>query len=107
MHTLFLALVTATLALAQGAQPPPSKPDGDRPPIRIPENLPPPAGEELRVKADDIDAFLKKENAILLDVREPWELEKLGTRPGYVNIPLAELEKRMTELPKDKTILTA
>ena len=42
-----------------------------------------------------------------LTLREPWELEKFGTREGYINIPLAELEDRLDELPKDKTILTA
>jgi hypothetical protein len=31
----------------------------------------------------------------------------MGTREGYINIPLRELEKRLGELPKDKAILTA
>ena len=75
--------------------------------IRRPENLPEPVGEDRRVEATDIDATLADSNVILLDVREPWELEKLGTREGYINIPLAELEERLDELPKDKTILTA
>ena len=75
--------------------------------IRRPENLPEPVGEDRRVAATDIDATLADSNVILLDVREPWELEKLGTREGYINIPLAELEERLDELPKDKTILTA
>ena len=75
--------------------------------IRRPENLPPPVGEEMRVQAADLDAVLGDENVVLLDVREPWELEEFGTREGYVNIPLGELEDRLDELPKDKTILTA
>ena len=75
--------------------------------IRRAENLPEPAGEDQRVAASEIDAVLADPDVILLDVREPWELEKLGTREGYVNIPLAELEDRLDELPKDKTILTA
>ena len=76
-------------------------------PIRIPENLPEPVGEEMRVGAPDLDAVLSDQNVVLLDVREPWELEKFGTRKGYINIPLIELEDRLDELPKDKTILTA
>ena len=40
-------------------------------------------------------------------VREPKEIEELGTRKGFVNIPIGELEARVNELPKDKTILTA
>jgi rhodanese-related sulfurtransferase len=42
-----------------------------------------------------------------LDVREPKELEELGTLPGYVNIPLGELEKRLSEVPKDTLVVTA
>ena len=75
--------------------------------IRRPANLPEPVGEDQRVEASDIDATLADPKVVLLDVREPWELEKFGTREGYINIPLAELEDRLDELPKDKTILTA
>ena len=42
-----------------------------------------------------------------LDVREPKEIEELGTLEGYYNIPIGDLEKRLGELPKDKLILTA
>ena len=75
--------------------------------IRMPENLPPPVGDEMRVEAPDLDAVLADQNVVLLDVREPWEVEKFGTRKGYINIPLGELEDRLDELPTDKTILTA
>ena len=66
-----------------------------------------PAGEAKRVQADDIDKLLAGGKVVLLDVREPWELEEFGTREGYINIPIAELEQRLNELPKDKTILAA
>jgi predicted sulfurtransferase len=66
-----------------------------------------PVGEEKRVQPDDIDKLLADGKALFLDIREPWELEDLGTHEGYVNIPLAELEQRLAELPKDKPILTA
>ena len=75
--------------------------------IRMPENLPAPVGEDMRVSARDLDTVLADENVVLLDVREPWELERFGTRRGYLNIPLAELEDRLDELPTGKTILTA
>ncbi len=32
---------------------------------------------------------------------------RVRTREGYINVPLGELEKRLNELPKNKTILTA
>jgi rhodanese-related sulfurtransferase len=49
----------------------------------------------------------KKENLFFLDVREPKELEDLGTISGYVNIPLGQLEARLPEIPKNKLIITA
>jgi rhodanese-related sulfurtransferase len=41
-----------------------------------------------------------------LDVREPEEIATLGSIKGYVNIPLSQLESRLTEIPKDKLIVT-
>ncbi len=63
--------------------------------------------EQKRIEAKDIDRVLAEANALLLDVREPTEIEELGTIEGYVNIPIDELEARLGELPKDRTILTA
>jgi beta-glucosidase len=97
---------TATLDVVSGtAQAAP--PQDPRRKIVIPPDLPPPAGEDMRVKPDDIDSLLADGKVVLLDVREPWELEESGTREGYINIPLRELENRLGELPKDKAILTA
>lgn len=64
-------------------------------------------GPARRVEADEIDTYLREKKVFFLDVREPKELEELGTIEGYTNIPLGELEKRLDELPKDKLILTA
>ncbi|MBI4893196.1 MAG: hypothetical protein HY821_21410 [Acidobacteria bacterium] len=41
-----------------------------------------------------------------LDVREPSEIEKLGSVKGYVNIPMSQLAGRLGEVPKDKLIVT-
>ena len=58
--------------------------------------------------AEDLAQLLKDEkNMFFLDVRDPKEIEELGSLKGYVNIPMGELEKRMGEVPKDKTIITA
>jgi rhodanese-related sulfurtransferase len=40
----------------------------------------------------------------LLDVREPWEYRE-GHVPGAQLIPLAELEQRVNEVPRDRQIL--
>lgn len=77
------------------------------PTIRRPENLPEPVNQDQRIEASEIDNTLADSNVVLLDVREAWELEKYGTRDGYIHIPLFELEGRLDELPRDKMILTA
>jgi hypothetical protein len=64
-------------------------------------------GPGRRVEADEIDGYILEKKVFFLDVREPKELEELGTLEGYYNIPLGELEKRLGELPKDQLILTA
>ena len=64
-------------------------------------------GPTRRVEADEIDKYILEKKVFFLDVREPKELEELGTLEGYYNIPLGELGKRLGELPKDKLILTA
>jgi hypothetical protein len=69
----------------------------------------PPAAQPTAPKmaSDDVMALLEKGEIFFLDVREPRELEELGTFEGYVNIPLGQIEKRLAEIPKDKAIITA
>lgn len=49
----------------------------------------------------------KRENLFFLDVREPSEIAQLGSIKGYVNIPLNQLEGRLSEIPRNKLIVTA
>lgn len=60
-----------------------------------------------KMASDDVMALLEKGQVFFLDVREPKELEELGTLEGYVNIPLGQIEKRLAEIPRDKAIITA
>jgi len=66
-----------------------------------------PVSEDMRIKAEDIDAVMQDKKIFFLDVREPKEIEELGSYQGYVNIPMSQLESRLGELPKDRPILTA
>ncbi|MGI8773980.1 MAG: ArsR/SmtB family transcription factor [Actinomycetota bacterium] len=50
------------------------------------------------------DRLQREDNLVVLDVRPPEEYEA-GHLPGAVSIPLAELQKRMKELPKGKQIV--
>jgi rhodanese-related sulfurtransferase len=67
----------------------------------------PPAPKAPKMASDDVLALVEKGEVFFLDVREPKELEELGTFEGYVNIPLGQIEKRLNEIPKDKAIITA
>jgi hypothetical protein len=60
-----------------------------------------------KMASDDVMTLLEKGEVFFLDVREPSELEELGTLEGYVNIPLGQIEKRLIEIPKDKAVITA
>ncbi len=50
---------------------------------------------ELKSKLESGEKFL------LIDVREDRELEANGAIPGAIHIPVAELDKRMKDIPKD------
>ena len=41
------------------------------------------------------------EKLLLIDVREDWELERDGAISDAIHIPVAELDVRMKDIPKD------
>ena len=58
------------------------------------------------VSADEFEKLVKDKKVFLLDVREPKELTEEGAIEGYHLIPISQLESRLNEVPKDKTIVT-
>ncbi|WP_104036518.1 FAD-dependent oxidoreductase [Vibrio jasicida] len=60
-------------------------------------------GDATAIHFDEIDNL--SENQVLLDVRNPGELESVGFIEGAINIPVDQLRQRMNELPKDKEIV--
>lgn len=46
----------------------------------------------------------QSKSKLLIDVREPAEY-KSGFIPGAVNIPLSQLEQRISDIPKDRDLL--
>ena len=58
--------------------------------------------EDLKKRVDQ-----KQPDLFFLDVREPQEIEELGSLKGYVNIPVGQVEARLSEIPKDRFIVTA
>jgi predicted sulfurtransferase len=103
-QTFAALLLVAAAGIAVGAQQPssPLTPEQQQQISKMPA-----MSEDKRVKTESIDSVMSKGEAILLDVREPKEIEELGGYDGAINIPITQLEKRLGELPKDKTILTA
>ncbi|MGF1696416.1 FAD-dependent oxidoreductase [Vibrio lamellibrachiae] len=60
-------------------------------------------GDATPIHFDEIDHL--NENQLLLDVRNPGELLKVGFIEGAINIPVDQLRERLDELPKDKEIV--
>ncbi|BCN26148.1 FAD-dependent oxidoreductase [Vibrio alfacsensis] len=60
-------------------------------------------GDATAIHFDEIDNL--SEDQVLLDVRNPGELESVGFIEGAINIPVDQLRQRMDELPKDKEIV--
>lgn len=56
------------------------------------------------ITLDDLLVKSKKEKVMLIDVR-PEDEYNAGHIPNAVSIPLAQLKKRLNELPKNKTII--
>ena len=54
-----------------------------------------------RADIDELKAALDAgATMLLIDVREDWEVAS-GSMPGSIHIPVAELERRMPDIPKD------
>jgi len=63
------------------------------------------ADEAPRIKPDEVRELLKKNKAVLVDVRGSAAY-KAGHIKGALNIPFAEIADRAGELPRDKMIVT-
>ena len=60
----------------------------------------------MKIKTPEMLALVEEEKALLVDIRFPEEYAAWHIA-GSINIPLNELPKRLSELPKDKLIITA
>ena len=59
-------------------------------------------GKTERIAISELKSKLESgEEFLLIDVREDRELEEDGAIPGAIHIPVAELDKRMKDIPKD------
>jgi rhodanese-related sulfurtransferase len=61
-----------------------------------------------RISADDLKKRIdEKKDLFFIDVRTPQEIQELGSLKGYVNIPVDQIESRLSEIPKNRYIVTA
>ncbi|KJY83960.1 CoA-disulfide reductase [Vibrio galatheae] len=60
-------------------------------------------GDAAAIHFEEMDSLT--DDQILLDVRNPGELESVGFIKDAINIPVDQLRHRMSELPKDKEII--
>ncbi|NAZ71877.1 FAD-dependent oxidoreductase [Vibrio toranzoniae] len=60
-------------------------------------------GDATPIHFDEMDSLTNEQ--VLLDVRNPGELENVGFIKDAINIPVDQLRHRMDELPKDKEIV--
>jgi hypothetical protein len=59
-------------------------------------------GDSERIAISELKQKLDSgEKLLLIDVREDWELEEDGAISGAIHIPMAELDMRMKDIPKD------
>ncbi len=66
-----------------------------------------PAGASKTISSEELAKLLETPGKVFfLDVREPEEIARLGSVKGYVNIPVSQIEGRLSEIPKDKLIVT-
>lgn len=94
----FLILATALAASTTFAADPPAAPAAA---AARPKAL---AKELSRA---EFEALLAKPNELLIiDVRRPDELTKIGGFPVYLSVQIKDLENNLAFIPKDRTIVT-
>ena len=71
-------------------------------PEKKPAAQPEQAKQPERIAVADLKKKLDSgEKMLLIDVREDWELKADGAIPGAIHIPVADLDARMKDIPKD------
>ena len=106
-YWFFAAAAAAPFACGGGGGGGQEEPASSSAPVEPAESATDTIDEAPQLQGEELAAALNDANVFLLDVRNPEELEELGTVEGYTNIPIDQLADRLDELPKDKPVLTA
>ena len=65
-----------------------------------------PSKAKVLNRAEFDELMSHPDRALLLDLRRPDEVSTNGGFPVYLSIQIGELEKHLSEIPKDRTIIT-
>lgn len=97
-------LLASNLTFAQQSATPTNSPAA---PTASAYVAPPWVYQTRQLKRNEIDALLfYPAQVVVIDVRRPDELIKNGSFPVFLSIQLADLEKSLDLIPKDRTIIT-
>lgn len=99
--TLFTVVLLIALLAAACGSPAPAPAAAAQAPAAAPAaalNLP------ATVDVRTVESIRTRDDVFILDVREPHEFAA-GHVPGATLIPLGQLSSRLSEIPKDKTVV--
>jgi rhodanese-related sulfurtransferase len=65
-----------------------------------------PSQAKVLTRAEFDDLLAKPDQLVIIDVRRPDEVKDNGGFPVYLSIQLADLEKSLAWIPKDRTVVT-
>ncbi|MBC3832729.1 rhodanese-like domain-containing protein [Undibacterium amnicola] len=102
--TPFVVLLASQSSLAQQSGTTPASPKLASASTYV---APPWVYQTRQLQRNEIDALLfYPAQVVVIDVRRPDELIKNGSFPVFLSIQLADLEKSLDLIPKDRTIIT-
>jgi rhodanese-related sulfurtransferase len=65
-----------------------------------------PSQAKVLTRAEFDDLLAKPDQLVIIDVRRPDEVKDNGGFPVYLSIQLADLEKSLAWIPKERTVVT-
>lgn len=99
---LLALLLLAAAPLAFAADEAPAKNDA-----KPAANVPVYKAKSPKLNRAQVDELLAKpDQVVVIDLRRPDELTKIGGFPVYLSIQSKELEKSLSFIPKDRTLVT-
>jgi rhodanese-related sulfurtransferase len=99
---LLALLLLAAAPLAFAADEAPAKNDA-----KAATNVPEYKAKSPKLNRAQVDALLAKpDQVVIIDLRRPDELTKIGGFPVYLSIQSKDLEKNLSFIPKDRTLVT-